>query len=74
MAKTERNCKKEFNHPFSLEEGFATFFLNITNVSGITSGGQIEGTKQESKYKVGCCFNKQSLIKNKGYFFTKRFN
>lgn len=56
-------CKKEFNHPFSLEEGFATFFLNITNVSGITSGGQIEGTKQESKYKVGCCFNKQSLIK-----------
>ncbi|EGP5601602.1 DNA methyltransferase [Enterococcus faecium] len=56
-------CKKEFNHPFSLEEGFATFFLNITNVGGITSGGQIEGTKQESKYKVGCCFNKQSLIK-----------
>lgn len=28
-------CKKEFNHPFSLEEGFATFFLNITNVSGM---------------------------------------
>ncbi len=47
----------------SLEGGFATFFLNRTNVSGIISGGPIGGQAQTSKYKIDCRFNKTSLIK-----------
>ena len=47
----------------SLEGGFATFFLNRTNVSGIISAGPIGGQVQTSKYKIDCRFNKASLIK-----------
>lgn len=55
--------KEECDNPFSLKGGFATFFLNRTNVSGIISGGPIGGAKQTGKYKLDCRFNKQSLIK-----------
>ncbi|WP_342552935.1 DNA adenine methylase [Paenibacillus sp. FSL R7-0652] len=50
------------NDPYSLSNGFATFYLNRTNRSGIISGGVIGGLKQEGKYKIDCRFNKQSLI------------
>ncbi|MFW2899485.1 DNA adenine methylase [Carnobacterium maltaromaticum] len=50
------------NHMNSLEGGFATFYLNRTNVSGIINGGPIGGKKQLGKYKIDCRFNKQSLI------------
>lgn len=46
----------------SLEGGFATFFLNRTNVSGIINGGPIGGQKQTSKYKIDCRFNKETSI------------
>ncbi|MDT2805276.1 DNA adenine methylase [Vagococcus lutrae] len=46
----------------SLEGGFATFFLNRTNVSGIISGGPIGGQKQTGKYKIDCRFNKKTSI------------
>ncbi|WP_195960852.1 DNA adenine methylase [Enterococcus casseliflavus] len=55
--------KKEADNPFSLKGGFATFFLNRTNVSGIISGGPIGGAKQAGNYKLDCRFNKKSLIK-----------
>ena len=42
--------------------GFATFFLNRTNVSGILSGGPIGGMKQLGKYKIDARFNKDKLI------------
>ncbi len=45
------------------EIGFATFFLNRTNRSGIITGGAIGGKKQEGKYKIDCRFNKKVLIK-----------
>lgn len=45
----------------SVEGGFATFFLNRTNVSGIISGGPIGGYEQKGKYKLDCRFNKASL-------------
>ncbi|MFB8377523.1 DNA adenine methylase [Paenibacillus taichungensis] len=48
--------------PYSLTNGFATFYLNRTNRSGIISGGVIGGLKQDGKYKIDCRFNKQSLI------------
>ncbi|MDT2829721.1 DNA adenine methylase [Vagococcus carniphilus] len=46
----------------SIEGGFATFFLNRTNVSGIISGGPIGGKKQLGKYKIDCRFNKKTSI------------
>lgn len=42
--------------------GFATFFLNRTNHSGIIDGGIIGGLDQKSKYKINCRFNKDDLI------------
>jgi len=42
--------------------GFATFFLNRTNVSGVLKGGCIGGYKQKGKYKINARFNKSDLI------------
>jgi DNA adenine methylase len=54
----EANCES----PFDL--GFAAFFLNRTNRSGIIkSGGVIGGLNQEGKYKIDCRFNKKDLIR-----------
>ncbi|TFI87412.1 DNA methyltransferase [Carnobacterium divergens] len=53
---------KNRNSMNSLEGGFATFYLNRTNVSGIINGGPIGGKKQLGKYKIDCRFNKSSLI------------
>lgn len=47
----------------SLELGFATFFLNRTNRSGIIKGGPIGGMDQRGNYKINCRFNKTDLIK-----------
>jgi len=42
--------------------GFATFFLNRTNRSGIVQGGVIGGLRQNGTYKIDCRFNKTDLI------------
>ncbi|GBR76667.1 DNA-methyltransferase [Candidatus Termititenax persephonae] len=42
--------------------GFATFFLNRCNHSGIMKGGVIGGLEQTGKYKIDCRFNKEDLI------------
>ena len=47
---------------YSKELGFAAFFLNRTNRSGILSAGPIGGYNQTGNYKIGCRFNKNSLI------------
>jgi DNA adenine methylase len=44
------------------ELGFAAFFLNRTNYSGIMEGGIIGGKDQNGKYKMDCRFKKESLI------------
>lgn len=41
--------------------GFATFFLNRTNISGIVNGGPIGGIQQEGKWKIDARFNKEKL-------------
>lgn len=46
---------------YSLEYGFATFFLNRTNHSGILSSGPIGGQKQE-EWKLDARYNKDDLI------------
>lgn len=48
---------------YSLELGFATFFLNRTNRSGILSAGPIGGYQQTGNYLINVRFNKEDLIK-----------
>lgn len=46
-----------------VELGFATFFLNRTNRSGIIKrAGVIGGFSQEGNYKMDCRFNRETLI------------
>jgi len=45
-----------------LELGFATFFLNRTNISGVIKGGIIGGKKQIGNHKISARFNKENLI------------
>lgn len=42
--------------------GFATFFLNRTNRSGILKGGVIGGKNQNGPYKIDARFNKKDLL------------
>lgn len=46
----------------TLEVGFATFFLNRTNRSGILLGGVIGGKNQDGKWLLNARFNKPELI------------
>jgi len=41
--------------------GFATFFLNRTNRSGMIKGGVIGGQKQTGKYLIDARYNKEKL-------------
>lgn len=44
--------------------GFAAFYLNRTNRSGIIKGaGVIGGLEQKGNYKIDCRFNREDLIK-----------
>lgn len=47
---------------YSYELGFATFYLNRTNRSGIIKGGVIGGKKQSGKWTMEVRFNKEHLI------------
>jgi len=52
----------DLDDPVSL--GFATFFLNRTNRSGIIKdAGMIGGQKQNGVYKLDCRFNREDLVK-----------
>lgn len=46
-----------------LQLGIAGLFFNRTNFSGIIGAGPIGGQEQTSIYKIGCRFNKITLIK-----------
>lgn len=50
------------NSRYSFELGFATFFLNRTNRSGIIKGGVIGGKEQTGKWLMDARFNKEDLI------------
>lgn len=54
------NNLKDFS---TLEIGFAAFFLNRTNRSGILKAGVIGGKNQNGKYKLDARFNKENLKK-----------
>lgn len=57
QRETYRNPKSE-----TFKLGFATFFLNRTNVSGILDGGPIGGLDQKGEWKIDARFNKKCLI------------
>lgn len=48
---------------YSYELGFATFYMNRTNRSGIIKGGVIGGYDQNGKWKLDARFNREKLIK-----------
>lgn len=51
------NCNR-----YSYELGFATFYLNRTNRSGIIKGGVIGGAEQDGNWKMDARFNREALI------------
>lgn len=63
----EWECQKKiYDNPSEhtrLEIGFAAFYLNRTNRSGIIKGGVIGGKLQTGKYKIDARFNKAELIR-----------
>lgn len=52
--------EKDASSPLRL--GFATFFLNRTNRSGVLNAGVIGGQAQAGTYRIDARFNKQDLI------------
>lgn len=59
----QRNVCLTNNDKYSFELGFATFYMNRTNRSGIIKGGVIGGKEQQGKWKLDARFNKDDLIK-----------
>jgi DNA adenine methylase len=49
-------------HPL-VEVGFATFYLNRCNRSGVLNAGPIGGMKQDGEYRISVRFNKDRLRK-----------
>lgn len=58
----QKNISKNFHDYSSFEIGFATFFLNRCNRSGILTAGCIGGKNQSGIYKIDARFNKSDLI------------
>lgn len=57
----QREVFLKHNKKYSLELGFATFFLNRVNRSGILNAGLIGGYNQDGNYKMDVRFNKIDL-------------
>lgn len=58
-------AKHVFGHPEEhddLQLGFAMFFLNRTNRSGILNGGMIGGRQQTGRWKIDARFTKPDLL------------
>ncbi len=72
-----RRAKEVYAHADDaslLDLGFATFFMNRTNRSGILNGGLIGGLAQAGVWKMDCRYNKPDLmsrITKIGYFKSR---
>lgn len=60
--KKQREICLNNNSKYSFELGFATFYMNRTNHSGIIKGGVIGGIEQNGEWKINARFNKEALI------------
>lgn len=58
----QRNIMLNADRKYSFELGFATFYMNRTNRSGIINGGVIGGIEQSGNWKLDARFNKENLI------------
>lgn len=60
----QRSIYRDPKNHSALELGFATFYLNRTNRSGIIiNGGPIGGIRQSGKWKIDARFNRPELAK-----------
>ena len=57
----QRRIFQEADGDISFDVGFATFFLNRTNHSGVLNAGMIGGLRQQSAYGLDARFNRQEL-------------
>jgi len=60
--KKQKSIYENERNKYSLELGFATFYLNRTNRSGILKAGPIGGFQQSGEYKISARYNKKNLI------------
>ena len=58
----QREIYRSRDESDKLRLGFAFFFLNRTNRSGILNAGVIGGQRQEGKYKIDARFNRKTLV------------
>lgn len=58
----QREVYRAANESDPLSLGFAFFYLNRTNRSGVLRGGVIGGLKQDGIYKMDARFNRQALV------------
>lgn len=58
----QRTIYRTKNEDDPLNLGFAFFYLNRTNRSGILNAGVIGGQQQKGKYKIDARFNRSALI------------
>lgn len=58
----QRDIYLSCNRKYSLELGFAAFFLNRTNRSGILNAGPIGGYEQSGLYQIDARYSKDALI------------
>ncbi len=79
----QRTIYMEKSQKYSYDLGFATFYLNRTNRSGIIKGGVIGGKDQCGKWRMDARFNRGTLIKriqeiairkNSIYLYNKDIN
>ena len=70
--KRQRDIYSTQNNKYSLELGFATFYLNRTNRSGILRAGPIGGYDQTGNYLIDARFNKEELISRIKYIAKYR--
>ncbi|MBW3569060.1 DNA adenine methylase [Candidatus Parcubacteria bacterium] len=59
---TQKRIYKIADYNKLLRLGFATFYLNRTNRSGVLNGGPIGGKAQEGNWKIDARYNKKALI------------
>jgi DNA adenine methylase len=60
--KRQKKIFAEADRTEYLDLGFATFYLNRTNHSGVLNGGPIGGLDQQGNYKIDARFNKPALL------------
>lgn len=58
----QKEVYREADESDTLALGFAFFYLNRTNRSGILNAGPIGGVNQNGNYKIDARFNRQQLI------------